>query len=49
MISKPTLVKLVKAHGNVFEVKFPECNLNLTIDKYYYIKMSNSPEEYRFI
>lgn len=49
MKSKPTLVKLVKSYGNKYDVKFPKLKFEITIDRYYYNKMSNSPEEYKFI
>ena len=49
MESKPTIVKLVKAYGNEYLIKFPKLKLEMTIDRYYYNKMSNSPNEYQFI
>ncbi|WP_165872244.1 hypothetical protein [Tenacibaculum sp. M341] len=47
MKSKPILVKLIKSYGNKYVIKFPK--VIITVDRYYYTKISNSPEEYKFI
>lgn len=47
MKSKPILVRLIKSFGNKYVIKFPK--LIITVDRYYYTKMSNSPDEYKFI
>lgn len=47
MKAKPILVRLIKAYGNEYVIKFPK--LMITVDRYYYTKMSNSPDEYKFI
>ncbi len=49
MKSKPTLVRLIKSYGNKYDVKFPKLKLEITVNRYYYTKMSNSPDEYKFI
>ena len=49
MKSTPTLVRLIKSYGNEYLVKFPRLKLELTVNRYYYTKMSNSPDEYKFI
>ena len=46
---KNTLVKLVKCHVNEFEIEFPQLKLSLSVSRYYYEKLSNSPNEYTFI
>lgn len=45
----PTLVKLVKSYGNEYLIKFPKLKIEITVSKYYYNKISNSPNEYQFI
>lgn len=49
MTPKPTLVKLIKSYGNEYDVRFPELKLKLTINRYYYTRMSNNPKKYKFI
>ena len=49
MKPKPTLVKLIKSYGNKYDIQFPKLKVNITVDRYYYTKMSNSPDEYKFI
>ncbi|WP_299679433.1 hypothetical protein [uncultured Tenacibaculum sp.] len=46
---KPTFVRLIKCHGNEFEIEFPKIKLSLSVNRYYYEKMSNSPNEFVFI
>lgn len=47
MKAKPILVRLIKSYGNKYVIKFPK--LVITVNRYYYTKMSNSPDEYKFI
>ncbi|MFY7670548.1 hypothetical protein ACOSP6_05625 [Tenacibaculum sp. MEBiC06402] len=47
MKAKPIFIRLIKAYGNEYVIKFPK--LIITVDRYYYTKMSNSPDEYKFI
>lgn len=45
----PINVTLIKSYGNIFEVKFSDLEIPMTINKYYYQKMINSPKEFHFI
>lgn len=47
MKKNPTKVKLIKSYGNIFLIKFPK--FNLTVNRYYYEKMANSPDEFLFL
>ena len=49
MKSKPTLVRLIKVLGNKYIIKFPELKFKITVNKDYYTKISNSPDEYKFL
>ncbi len=49
MKSNPVKVKFVKSYGNIFEVKFSDLDIPMTVNKYYYQKMVNSPKEFLFI
>ena len=49
MKSKPTSVRLIKVLGNRYIIKFPIYKFKIIVDKEYYTKMSNKPDEYKFL
>ncbi|MCF2875727.1 MULTISPECIES: hypothetical protein [Tenacibaculum] len=49
MKAQPILVRLVKICGNKYDIKFPELELNMTVNKDFFAKISNSPEQYKFL
>ena len=46
MKSKPTLIRLIKLHSNKYDNRLPELKLEITINLYYYTKMSNNPDKF---
>lgn len=44
MRTKPIIVRLLKAYGNQFVVKFPDVSVPLTINKYYYNTIARSKQ-----
>ena len=46
---KATIVRFLKSYGNQFEVKFPKLKKPLIVSRYYYEKMINNPDEFKFI
>lgn len=49
MKAQPILVRLVKIYGNKYDIKFPELELNMTVNKDFFAKISSSPEQYKFL
>lgn len=49
MKSEPTPIRFIKAYGNQYEIKFPSLKNPLTVSRYYYERMVNSPDEFKFI
>lgn len=49
MKKKPTIVHLLRVYGNQFVIKFPNMSVPLTVSKYDYEKMVNTPDEYVFV
>ncbi len=49
MKSQQTLVRLMKSYGNKYDVRFPELKLEITVEQDYYTKMSNRPDDFKFL
>lgn len=49
MKTQPIPIKFIKAYGNQYEIKFPNLKKPLTVTRYYYERLVNSPEEFTFI
>ena len=49
MKNKPILIRFIKGYGNEYEIKFPSLKKPLTVSRYYYEHIVNSPEEFKFI